>query len=655
MTVTNEVIIDPWTPLDYKAVFGRDSKQTGGPLTNAPWLSARDRRRMAAYLVLAAYQQNTARRLLTSNPRYQEIREYGDPSLVIEQAKAAVLGDAQTIVVDGAETYDPDLGAEGGEGGPTPDDVAANEQARIADEWQTRLREWADAENLDLTVLEGEGHAVGLGDAVYVIRWDGDKGRPRVQAWDPGFYFPVESDASDGGDFVERVHFVWETPPEMHPDKVGRLVRLTYEMGPIEPAWEDMDPRSPSWGEVTLHEGDRINADGRIERDVAWSDEPVTRTCYMSQREWRLNDYQTLDDGRLGADALDIQKSTPVVRADGALLDRLDLRIDFLPVVHLPNTWPGGDHFGQSVLTKAAQVLDDLQAADTDTARAQATTGSPIIAASGVSMPSPNQQNRRLGRGGAGAYVAEAPAAVTPETYLSIRPGMILTLGENGRLTTVDTASNLSALRENVDALRSRMTQNVRIPDVALGIVGEAANSMSGLAIELRYGPMQSLVRSMRRVRAVKYALLLKFAQRLMLTDPEWDGPAGPDIPRAEYQFGAYMPRDLEGTITRTAEAYGAGIISRETAVKTLQQAGMAIEDALEEVERIESRDFDGANRLADATNDQEAVRAYLRLPEKPVVLGTPLAAQVTLPATGGQPSGNAAGDDDEEPVGGEE
>ncbi|MBT2505922.1 hypothetical protein J7I98_08440 [Streptomyces sp. ISL-98] len=50
--------------------------------------------------------------------------------------------------------------------------------------------------------------------------------------------------------------------------------------------------------------------------------------------------------------------------------------------------------------------------------------------------------------------------------------------------------------------------------------------------------------------------------------------------------------------------------------MRMLQDAGYPIEDAQQEIERIEARAFEAAARLADATGDNAAVRAYLGLPE---------------------------------------
>jgi hypothetical protein len=69
-----------------------------------------------------------------------------------------------------------------------------------------------------------------------------------------------------------------------------------------------------------------------------------------------------------------------------------------------------------------------------------------------------------------------------------------------------------------------------------------------------------------------------------------------------------------------------------------LQEAGYPIDEVAEEVERSQKRAFDQAARLADATGDNAAVRAYLGLPTpSPEVPAVPL-----IPSPGPQ-SGRTA------------
>lgn len=63
-------------------------------------------------------------------------------------------------------------------------------------------------------------------------------------------------------------------------------------------------------------------------------------------------------------------------------------------------------------------------------------------------------------------------------------------------------------------------------------------------------------------------------------------------------------------------KGYTNGVLSLETAVRMLMDAGYPVEDASEEVGRIQARAFEAAARLADATGDNTAVRHFLGLGE---------------------------------------
>lgn len=640
----DDLILDPWTPLAYKQVFGDPTTNTPAAFRNAPWLTTSDRRRLSAYIVLGGYAENAAREFLPlDNDRREQTREYGDAALLVEQALSALLGESQTIVVDRADEYDPetmglDDDADGdadtdptnpdaSESGLSTDDVAVILAAAAQ---QERLEEWADTENLFLTLLAGERDAVTLGDGVFIVSWDPEKQRVRVMNVDPGLYFPsLPTTSSLSPDqYPERVDFLWTTPDDQWGnERTETITRVTYYLDmilPVVDAETGLYATDADGGMVAPDGARWVVEDGvtRLVRDVPWSDEPVDTTCYLDVTTWRAADVGQMPPGG-GVASIPLEKGRRDVVAR-------DLMIDFLPVVHMPNTWPGAHVFGQSLLAKVTQALDDLQNADTDTQAAAATTGSPIIAVSGGTVVA------QRARTGPGRDMGAVPT-------FDVQPGMVLSLAADGRLSTVDTSAQLREMRAYTEDLRGRVTQNARIPDVALGLVGEAANSMSGTAIELRYGPMQSLIRGMRQVRAAKYPVLLRFVQRLMMLADDYDGPT--ETQRAQIAFGTYMPRDLQGALQRVTEAYKAGVISLDTAVMTLQQAGLPIEDIAAEVDKIEHRDYARATALADATGDQDAVRTFLGLPPRTVI---PPVAVTTLPATGARPPAATATEDDE-------
>ncbi|WP_327660445.1 MULTISPECIES: hypothetical protein [unclassified Streptomyces] len=91
--------------------------------------------------------------------------------------------------------------------------------------------------------------------------------------------------------------------------------------------------------------------------------------------------------------------------------------------------------------------------------------------------------------------------------------------------------------------------------------------------------------------------------------------PAG-ETPVAHVMFGPHTPTDRAAVLDEVVKAYEAGVFSLETAVRMLMDAGYPIEDATEEIERIQSRQFAAAGPFADATGDNTAVREYLGLPK---------------------------------------
>ncbi|WP_328769397.1 hypothetical protein [Streptomyces sp. NBC_00286] len=535
MTVSRwrNLIIDAWGALSYKPAFRLAAEGRSGRLpghAGASWIPEADRRRLAAYTLLAAYDSNQAATLLGEDG--DDRREYGDASLIVDQTLSHLLGETQQIVVDGAE-----------------EDPTVQQRERL-------LRQWAQAEQLRMRMQHAERTAVLLGDTVYLLAWSRAKARPLLKTIDPGFYFPVLPDgALDADEYPERVHLAWEVPSDPATGRKGTLRRVTYELAPIDDAG--------AW------------------RTYPWSNEPSTVTCYLTDAEWDLDQLDQTGD----IDALSLSRARFRTNADGELLNRLDLQLDFIPVIHVPNTINGAEHYGQSSLLSAAQLLDDLAAADTDSQRASATTGSPITGLSGARLP----VDRKTGQ----------PLPV------QVEPGMVWPLGDTGQLSTVDTSAQLAELRAYVETLRDRLSVVTRLPGSVLGTV-RPSEVPSGYALQLSFGPLDAMVRSMRLAREAKYPLLLKMVQRLY----QLGGVLPPgDNPQATIAFGAYLPTDLAAALELVARGVQAGVLSLETGVRLLVDAGFPIEDASLEVERIQARATPSAQdrRDADSAKDKEA------------------------------------------------
>jgi hypothetical protein len=608
-----KVVIDGWSWLNYKPVFSDPRgmpNRRAFPEAQASWVPAADERRLAAYKLLAAYDNNQAAELaaILDGDTARDRREFGDPAMFVETVMAHVLGREQHITVPGAEHDD-----------PTEPDPAAAAAERVQD----LLREWADDELLPMRIQQTERKAVALGDGVYRLAWDPAKQRPTVRAGEPGFYFPVIGEDDDGGEFPQRVHFAWELPEDPKKGLKPRLRRITYELAPIGAATgagvdsKGRAVRAPLTTEgpdgeavPVLGQGDTIDeASGTITRQYAWNDAPSHLTCYLTDATWDLGDLKAGHD----VDDLPMAKATFATRSDGEVLDRLDLYIDFIPVIHVPNTVPSAEeHWGQSSLAKVLQVFDELQGADTDSARASATTGLPMVGIAG---------------------------ATDTRAQYNVAPGAVFKLGENGRLTTIDTSPALRELREHVHDLADRAATNARLPAVSLGTI-DPAQVPSGYAMELSLGPLDSLIGSMRLARAHKYSLLLKFAQRLFLAGqhPDW---AGAQVQPADLVFGPYTPTDKAGVLEQVTLGVEKGVLSKETGIRMLMEAGFPIDDVAEELKRIDARAFTDARNLADALGNPDEVASFLgrEAPDQPEV------PAVILPDTGADAGATAADD----------
>jgi hypothetical protein len=630
-----EIIVDRWSALSHKSPMGekfadRVRAQQGG-WTPSSWTGEEHRRRLTAYLILAAYDGNVARHFLstTDEADRDERREYGDASLVVDQTLAHLLGESQEIVVPGAEDYEAalDQPPADGEEAPTPEQLADNEEAGALADRQEFLRTWADTVHLTLRVTDCERKAVGLGDGVYLLGWDAKKEAVVPTVMDPGFYFPVLPDTLDDYEYPERVHFAWEIPADQYPDNKIRVRRITYQIATLAPTFDEDAYDAATTDEerdaaFTLPEGTSWrmrNGFREVVRDYPWADEPSTQTCTVTDATWVLDD---LDDAR-HPDAFTLEAATvrtEIVDDEVVEYRDYDLGIDFLPVIHVPNTPPGGEHYGQSSLSKVLQILDDVQNADTDAQAASATTGSPIIGISGSATGGTDPLTGRRG------------------SPLEVAPGEVWRLGSDGRMDVLDTSGNLEATRQFADHLLDRLSINSRLPAAVLGRV-KPSEVPSGFAMQLSFGPLTAMIRQMRLVRSVKYPLLLKMVQRLYQANGVLpDGPT----PRAEIQFGAYLPSDVAGVLDTISKAYP-GFMSLETAVTMMLEVGIPIDDVAEEIRRIEQRDYQGANDLADATGDPDAVYDYLgrtrATPDAPPA-GPPAPAPIVPPASAGAGAG---------------
>lgn len=591
------------------------------------WVPKDDQRRLAAYMLLAAYVSNVAREYLRTlvEEERRAHREYGEAELLVQRVVSGVLGDDMAIAVDGADRDLPEapvLPDEPADPGADAGGIARasyeaqvrvwEERARNAiagweTDWAVRpslqerqewLRDWAVDELFDQRVWEAENEAVGLGDGVYVLAWSPSAGRPVLRVYDPGFYFPVLDDEAAVRGYPTTVHLAWEEDTDG--DGTADIVRrITWRLGPIFPQLDgDGMPLFDEDGERwVLADGDRLDpGTGRIVRRYPWApDEDSAVTCYMTDARWPLRDMSGDHVHDFPAD-----RAVYGVNEDGLLLRDLDLRIDFLPVVHVPNTPATQEHFGHSLLSRVLQLLDDLADTDTDLQEASALAGTPMVGVSGTSVPD----------------------------SVEVRPGAFIGLGQNGRMDSLDLSASVEVLRHVVDDLLGRLSVNIQVPEEVLGRV-DSATVESGISRLIKHGPYRSLIATLRLVREPKYRILLRFVQRLAqaggLLEP------GPN-PEARLVFGSFLPADRKGVVEEVVALVGAKVISRATGLRLLMAAGLEIHDIADELARVAATDFEGATALLDAIGDEDAVRHYLGVPGESPNEAEPPAPVVDLP-----------------------
>jgi hypothetical protein len=81
------------------------------------------------------------------------------------------------------------------------------------------------------------------------------------------------------------------------------------------------------------------------------------------------------------------------------------------------------------------------------------------------------------------------------------------------------------------------------------------------------------------------------------------------------------MPTELEKVVEMVVSLRGTTppSISLERALGLLIEAGMSIDDAAEEIARIEERDYEGASALLDAIGDEKQAAEHLH-PSRPEI-----------------------------------
>lgn len=519
-----ETVLDRWSNLDFKPAFTR----VVSPAEVWQWVPDEDERRIRAYSLLQSYVSNKSRQWI--------IQSTDDDGTASDTDNRREYGDPELLVETTLSSLlgdDWEIVTDGAQG----EDEDKDREAAIA---QHRfITEWADKEKFTLKIIESETQSIKFGDSVYALGFDTQAGRVRMNVYDPGFYFP-QFDPRAGGseDYPEEVWIAWEFEEE---NDLGE--EKTYV-------------RRHRW---YLDRGEDGTSDPEcFYEDAIWTLEQAVARVPFSGQPFE------------------------------ALIEESSLEIDFIPVVHVPNSVSLQEHFGQSTLASVLQVLDDIQSTDTDLQAAAATTGTPPIAITGLGED--DQQ-----------------------TY---GPGTVLRTGD-GTATLIDTSRSLDALIKLRDSLLERLAVNSRTPESLLGRV-KPNEVPSGIALTLSFTPHAGMIKKMRLVRDYKYRLLFKFVVKMSQANGAYDG--GEEIFETKLRFGSFLPADAQEAMTVVTQLLEAKAISLETAVQYLVEKGYPISNWVEEIERITMRDYEAAQAVLSITGNPELAAERLGIDPKDVM-----------------------------------
>jgi hypothetical protein len=543
---------DLWAPLSHIPEIGTNPGEVR-PLNLPTWVDDTDARRLMAYRVLAAYRTNV-RRFFLPDSMWQSKVGPGEVGLgEVERPPgeswreyghgALLVETARSIVLGEDQTVVVPDGS-----GPGMD-------------W---LVDWAGRERLKAKLLVQELNSVGDGDGVLVLAWSPDLGRPTLRTYDPGFYFPdlLAADTLEGWsqEFPPIVHLAWEYE---RPDGVTMLRRHSWRMERLA------TPVAAPWG------GDR------------------TWTCRYEAAEWEI---QKLRDK--------VSIYTLAAGAGRVLADE-DLEVDFIPVVHVPNTENGRDvHFGSATPLLVAQILDDLSGSDTDLAKTAETSAAP-----------------------AALFTGAGPAQGAPAG-----PGSEWWLQPGANAEFVDTSRVLDAGLKHKRTLLEDLAVNSRLALSLLGRI-DPSSVPSGYAFSLGFGQARSMLRQMRLVRDEKHPLILRFAHRL--AQARGAVPRG-ETPDAQIDLGPGLPSDRAVAIeeVKTLLQGDRPAISTATAVRMLMAAGLPIEDADAEVKAIRAESYAAAVQLVDALGDTGPAYDLLDIDKPEPDLTVPVLPPAVPPVT---------------------
>jgi hypothetical protein len=471
-------IYDIYAPiLNFKRSIG-DLKRPGIDFT---WIPQDHERRLKAYELLEAFYYNYSRDYRFSpdsgdDSQNDTILESGDASWLCRKIKAKLFGDGMILAMEMPDEIKGIKSLESLIANSTDQTAKTKAQTdlqaltgtrdRLTEREKYMLRWWKN-NNIFLAIDENETLCSYLGDCAYLVEWvkeivnGAEIGRPGLRTYDPGFIFPFfgcnDKSLEDNATRVQdRVIIAWQEISKEIADNVGQtqyfvIFRDIYEL--------------------------RIGANG-------------VKKCFRKHGYYKYDASAEIDLNNLVDDNLLNQDNKVWV----------DLGIDFMPVVLVPNIAVQGHDFGLSNLHFLIGLIDAIINSDTDLKKNSEKLGGASVFVSGKDIA--------LARDS----VTKKPVAI------SIQPNTIYPLGEGGSATLLDTSAMQKAILDTKSVLEKKLIRNSNITEIGAGTIDISLASLSTLSIKILLQPLLDMINPMRNQRNCVYSTMFFYVQRLFQT-----------------------------------------------------------------------------------------------------------------------------------------
>jgi hypothetical protein len=525
---TEKKVYDIYAPLlNYKKAISEFNR----PAITINWIPIDHQRRLKAYEVLSALYFNYSRDYRNSPESGDEgsndsIWEMGDPAWLCDTLKSKLLGNEYGIAIEMPdELRDFDPAAEGA-------DAALVSLKEKLDARQTYLRRWWKNQRVALMVDENESKCSYLGDCAWMAEWDPVDKIPKLRTYDPGFVFPFpgcnEESIEEGGGMVsDRLVVAWEEDSE---------------------SWKDEEDYIILWQDIY---------ELRVKGDK--------KSCWRHSGYYRFN----------SADKLELDNIFDTKSAiEGTESGWVDLGIDFIPVMMVPNIQVQGSEFGLSNLHFHVDNLDAVVNNETDLQKNSSYLGGAMIALSGKDVSQSIDPTTKRPR----------PIKVAPNTAV--------TLGEGGSMALLNTSTMQTALIETLNYEIDKLIRNSGVTEIGAGRI--EAGQLSTLSIMILMQPLLDKIYPRRVQRNVHYAKLFWMVQRLyqIFGSPEERKLFEGDVYDVVIKFGDIVPRSR--------------VDAMDYYIKLAQLAG---DEAALEIARKEGLDID-VKKIIEQKKESAAARA---------------------------------------------